>query len=168
MLQQARRAAPVYSGENNEQIEKILAGLVLLGLASAASAQMKPEEAIKFRQSAYGFMAWNMGKIKNSLEGSYNKEEVAKAAHAVAVTANSGMGALYMPGTDKGTGWKETRVKPEFFKEQEEVGKLARAFNAAANDLDKAAAGGDAAAVKAAFGKTGESCKACHDKYRKD
>lgn len=149
-------------------MKKIVAALVLAGFAASASAQMKPEDAIKFRQSTYGFMAWNMGKIKASVEGSYNKDEVAKAAHAIAVAANSGMGALYLPGTDKGIGWKETRVKPEFFQQQEEVGKIARAFNVAANELDKAAASGDAAAVKAAFGKTGESCKACHDKYRKD
>lgn len=149
-------------------MKKIVAALVLAGFAAGASAQMKPEDAIKFRQSTYGFMAWNMGKIKASLEGAYNKEEVAKAAHAIAVSANSGMGALYLPGTDKGTGWKETRLKPEFFQQQEEVGKIARAFNAAANELDKAAAAGDAAAVKVAFGKTGEGCKACHDKFRKD
>ncbi|TLD47356.1 MAG: Cytochrome c' [Accumulibacter sp.] len=37
-----------------------------------------------------------------------------------------------------------------------------------ANELQKVAATGDAAAVKVQFGKTGESCKACHDKYRKD
>ena len=149
-------------------MKKIVAALVLAGFAAGASAQMKPEDAIKFRQSTYGFMAWNMGKIKASLEGAYNKEEVAKAAHAIAVSANSGMGALYLPGTDKGTGWKETRLKPEFFQQQEEVGKIARAFNAAANELDKAAAAGDAEAVKVAFGKTGEGCKACHDKFRKD
>lgn len=149
-------------------MKKIVAALVLAGFAAGASAQMKPEDAIKFRQSTYGFMAWNMGKIKASLEGTYNKEEVAKAAHAIAVSANSGMGALYLPGTDKGTGWKETRLKSEFFSQQEEVGKIARAFNAAANELDKAAASGDAAAVKVAFGKTGEGCKACHDKFRKD
>ena len=149
-------------------MKKIVAALVLAGFAAGASAQMKPEDAIKFRQSTYGFMAWNMGKIKASLEGAYNKEEVAKAAHAIAVAANSGMGALYLPGSDKGTGWKETRLKPEFFQQQEEVGKIARAFNAAANELDKAAAAGDAAAVKVAFGKTGEGCKACHDKFRKD
>ena len=35
-------------------------------------------------------------------------------------------------------------------------------------ELQKVAATGDAAAVKVQFGKTGESCKACHDKYRKD
>lgn len=146
----------------------IALGILSLTLATAASAQVKPEDQIKFRQAGYSFMSWNMGKIKANLEGAYNKDEVAKAAHAVAVTATSGMGALYLPGTDKGTGWKETRVKPEFFQQQEEVGKLARAFNAAAAELDKAAASGDVAAVKAAFGKTGESCKACHDKFRKD
>ncbi|MBA3997102.1 MAG: cytochrome C [Candidatus Accumulibacter sp.] len=149
-------------------MKKIVAALVLAGFAAGASAQMKPEDAIKFRQSTYGFMAWNMGKIKANIDGAYNKEDVAKAAHAIAVAANSGMGALYLPGTDKGTGWKETRLKPEFFQQQEEVGKIARAFNAAANELDKAAAAGDAAAVKVAFGKTGEGCKACHDKFRKD
>lgn len=149
-------------------MKKIVAALVLAGFAAGASAQMKPEDAIKFRQSTYGFMAWNMGKIKANIDGAYNKEDVAKAAHAIAVAANSGMGALYLPGSDKGTGWKETRLKPEFFQQQEEVGKIARAFNAAANELDKAAAAGDAAAVKVAFGKTGEGCKACHDKFRKD
>lgn len=149
-------------------MKKIVAALVLAGFAAGASAQMKPEDAIKFRQSTYGFMAWNMGKIKANIDGAYNKEDVAKAAHAIAVAANSGMGALYLPGTDKGTGWKETRLKPEFFQQPEEVGKIARAFNAAANELDKAAAAGDAAAVKVAFGKTGEGCKACHDKFRKD
>lgn len=149
-------------------MKKIVAALVLAGFAAGASAQMKPEDAIKFRQSTYGFMAWNMGKIKANIDGAYNKEDVAKAAHAIAVAANSGMGALYLPGTDKGTGWKETRLKSEFFQQQEEVGKIARTFNAAANELDKAAAAGDAAAVKVAFGKTGEGCKACHDKFRKD
>lgn len=86
----------------------------------------------------------------------------------IAATANSGMGALYGPGTDKDAGNQKTRVKPEFFKEPDEVRKLAMAFVKEANELQKVAATGDAAAIKAQFGKTGESCKACHDKFRKD
>lgn len=109
-----------------------------------------------------------MGKIKGNLEGTYNKDQVAAAANAIAGIANSGMGALYGPGTDKAIGNVKTRVKPEFFKEGDNVGKLAREFNAAANDLAKVAAGGDTAAVKTAFGKLGEACKACHDKYREE
>ncbi|ATE62001.1 c-type cytochrome [Thauera sinica] len=147
-------------------IAHTILGMLALSLATAASAQVKPEDQIKYRQAGYRFMSWNMGKIKGNLEGSYNKDQVAAAADAIAGIANSGMGALYGPGTDKAIGSVKTRVKPEFFKEGENVGKLAREFNAATNDLAKAAAGGDAAAVKTAFGKVGESCKGCHDKYR--
>jgi hypothetical protein len=50
-------------------------------------------------------MAWNMGRIKMNVEGgNFNKEEVIKAANAIQAIANSGMGALYPPGTDKGKG----------------------------------------------------------------
>ena len=83
------------------KIKAILA-LVAITLAGSAAAQVKPEEAIKFRQSGYGFMAWNMARIKMNVEGTYNKEEVIKAATAIQAIANSGMGALYLPGTDKG------------------------------------------------------------------
>ena len=37
-----------------------------------------------------------------------------------------------------------------------------------AKEMAAVAANGDAAAVKAQFGKLGESCKACHDKFRKE
>ena len=150
-------------------MKKLLPVLLAVAFASAAVAEVKPEDAIKYRQSGYGFMAWNMAKIKAQLDApTFNKEEAAKAAHAVATVANSGMGALYLPGTDKGVGWKETRLKSEFFQQQDEVKKLATAFNQAANELDKVAQTGDKAALQAQFGKTGETCKACHDKFRKD
>ena len=153
-------------------MKKIIAlGIIALSLAGTASAQVKPEEQIKYRQAGYSFMSWNMGKIKAQVvdnPASFNKDQVAAAANVIAATANSGMGALYGPGTDKDAGNQKTRVKPEFFKEPDEVRKLAMAFVKEANELQKVAATGDAAAIKAQFGKTGESCKACHDKFRKD
>jgi cytochrome c556 len=151
--------------------QKIALALAAITLAGTAFAQAKPEDQIKWRQSGYAFMAWNMGKLKGMLvenPASFNKEQVAAAANAIQAIANSGMGALYAPGTDKGAGWKETRVKPELFTDKEGVGKVAVAFNKEANELAKVAAGGDAAAIKAQFGKVGEACKACHDKFRKD
>jgi hypothetical protein len=60
------------------------------------------------------------------------------------------------------------RQPAEFFQQREEVGKLAQAFNREANELAKVAESGDPAAIKAQFGKTGETCKACHDKFRND
>jgi cytochrome c556 len=151
-------------------MKNVVVALMLTSFAGAVLAQqaLKPEEMIKTRKAGYGFMAWNMGKIKANLEGTYNKEQVIAAANVVAATANSGMGALFGPGTDKEVGGQKTRVKPEFFKEQDKVKELAMAYIKEANELQKVAAGGDAAAVKVQFGKTGESCKACHDKYRND
>ena len=148
-------------------MKKILAlGILALSIAGTASAQVKPEDQIKYRQAGYSFMAWNMGKIKANVEGEYNAQQVQAAANAIAAIAGSGMGALYGPGTDKAVGDRKTRVKPEFFQNMEDVGKLATDFNAAAANLAKVAATGDKAAVQKAFADTGSTCKACHDKYR--
>lgn len=140
--------------------------LALAVLSGTAVAQMKPEDAIAYRQAGYKFMAWNMGRIKMNLEGQYNKDEVIQAANAIQAIANSGMGKLYLPGTDKGKGFHDTKVKAELFTDKEGVGKVGKAFNEAANEMAKVAATGDAAAAKAQFGKLGESCKGCHDNYR--
>jgi cytochrome c556 len=147
---------------------KFLLALIATTLAAGtAVAQVKVEDAIKFRQSGYGFMAWNMGRIKMNVEGGqYNKEEVVKAANAIQAIANSGMGALYVPGSDKGKGWEETRAKPAIFTDKEKVGKVAMAFNKEANEMAKIAATGDAAAVGAQLGKLGDTCKGCHDDFK--
>jgi cytochrome c556 len=149
-------------------MKKTLATLVLVSFAGAAMAQqtLKPEEMIKYRKSAYSFMSWNMGKIKANLDGSFNKEQTEAAAKAVAAVANSGLGALFGPGTDKEVGGEKTRVKAEFFQQQDKVRELAMNFNKEANELAKVAATGDKAAILAQFGKTGGTCKACHDNFR--
>ena len=149
-------------------MKKTLATLVLVSFAGAAMAQqaLKPEEMIKYRKSAYSFMSWNMGKIKANLDGGFSKEQTEAAANAVAAVANSGLGALFGPGTDKEAGGEKTRVKPEFFQQQDKVRELAMNFNKEANELAKVAATGDKAAIQAQFGKTGGTCKACHDNFR--
>lgn len=133
---------------------------------TAAPAGPKPEQLIKWRQSAYQVIAWNNGRIKASLDGTYHKEDVQKAANAIAALANSGLGALYAPGTDKGTGWHPTTAKPEIWAAGSKVGEYATNFSNEANELAKVAATGDVALVKAQFGKLGRTCKACHDDYK--
>ncbi len=153
-------------------MKKIVVALLIAGVAGAAFAQqsLKPEEMIKIRKSGYSFMSWNMGKIKANLDGNFNKEQVIAAANVVAATANSGMGALFAPGTEKDVGEQKTRVKPEFFDpaNKSKLNEVALAFNKEANELAKVAATGDVAAIKAQFGKTGGTCKGCHDAFRKD
>lgn len=146
---------------------KLLLALVSVALTTGtAVAQVKPEDAIKYRQSGYAFMAWNMGRIKQNVEGNFNKDEVVKAANAIQAIANSGMGALYLPGTDKGKGWEESRAKPEIWTDKEKMSKVATEFVKEANEMAKVAAGGDAGAVKAQLGKLGGTCKGCHDDFK--
>ena len=144
----------------------LILGVIALSLATTAVAQVKPEDQIKIRQAGYSFMSWNMGKIKTNLEGQFDAKQVEAAANAIAGIANSGMGALYGPGTDKDIGSVKTRVKPELFENKAEVGKVAKDFIAAANNLSKVAASGDKAAVKKPLGDMGAACKACHEKFR--
>ncbi len=145
-------------------------GLALATLVAAQSVQAqqapKPEQLIKWRQSAYQVIAWNTGRVKANIEGTYNKEDVIKAANTIAALANSGLGALFAPGTETGKGWKETAVKPELFTDKK-AGEVAAAFNKEANELARVAALGDVAQIKAQLGKLQGTCKACHDDFRK-
>jgi cytochrome c556 len=140
---------------------------VMSSAALAQQAQPKPEDLIKWRQSAYQVLGWNSGRIKASVEGQYNKDEVIKAANTIAAISNSGLGALFAPGTEQGKGWRETNVKPELFTDGKRVGEKAGDFTREANELVKVAAGGDAAAVKAQYEKLRKTCKACHDDFKK-
>lgn len=146
--------------------KKLILALLAVTVAGTVAAQVKPEEAIKYRQSGYGFMAWNMQRIKANVEGKFDKEDVIKAANAIQAIANSGMGALYLPGTDKGTGWEASRAKPEVWTEKEKLGKAAMAFNKEANEMAKVAASGNSESVKEQLGRLSGTCKGCHDDFK--
>lgn len=154
-----------------QQIKKILAPAVALAiLASSASvlAQQapKPEQLIKWRQSAFQVVAWNTGRIKSSLDGQYNKDEVQRAANSIAAIANGGLGALFAAGTEQGKGWHDTTAKPELFKDGKRFAELGASFGKEAGELAAVAGGGDVAAIKAQFGKLQRTCKSCHDDFK--
>lgn len=141
----------------------------LLTVPVVSTAEMKTEDAIKFRQSGMMFMRWNMGKIKQQVvkkPETYNKQNVINAAAVIAATANSGLGALFPIGSDEGKGWKKTRVKQEFFTQPDEVKKRAQEFNREANELLRVANTGNVANIKAQFDATLKACKGCHKKFR--
>jgi len=153
-----------------KSIKPLVAALAVVVSASALAQQApapKPETLIKWRQSVYQVLAWNSGRIKANVEGTYNKDEVIRAANSTAALANSGLGALFAPGTEQGKGWHDTTVKPELFTDGKHVGELAGNFAKEANELAKVAATGDQAAVKSQFGKLSGTCKACHDDFKK-
>lgn len=152
---------------------KIKSALVILASFACVSqvhAEAKPEDVIKARQAAYAFVAWNNGKIKAQLEstGEINKEEIVRSANAIQAVANSGLGTLYVKGTEKGVGFHESKLKPEAFDPAyaEKLATAGRNFNKEANALAAVAVVGDKDAIKAQFAKLGETCKGCHDTFR--
>lgn len=145
--------------------------LLVCVAASTALAQPapKPEAVIKWRQSSFQTIAWNTGRIKASLTGTYNKDEVLKAASTIAAIANSGMfTGLFVPGTEHGKGWHDTATRPEAFKDGKRFVELGMNFSKEASELARLAAAADAAAVREQFGKLSKSCKACHEDYKVD
>ena len=151
----------------NKVLGATLAAAILATSASVLAQQApKPESLIKWRQSAFQVVAWNAGRIKTSLEGTYNKEEVQRAANTIAAIANTGLGGLFAAGTEQGKGWHDTSAKPELFKDGKHFGELGASFGKEANELASVANGGDVAAIKAQFGKVQRTCKACHDDFK--
>lgn len=155
-----------------KKITRILAIVVCLTItAGPAFGQILPGTMIKMRKAGYAFSAWNMAKIRGMVEhnpASFKKGQVVAAANVIAAIANSGMDALYGPGTDKDVGIQKTSVKPEFFQEQDKVKELVLSNIKEANKLQKAAGTGDIKAIGGQLGKVGDSCNACHARYKKD
>ena len=155
-------------------IKSVLAGalaIVVAGASLSAQAAVSPEDQIKLRKAGYSYMSWNMGKIKAQVidqSVAYNQQQILAAANTLDAIANSGMGALYGPGTDKQVGSQTTRVKPEMFDNLDDVGNSSAPLSQATAQLVAAANADDQGAIRTAFAAVGQSCKACHDKYRMD
>ena len=70
----------------------------------------------------------------------------------------------FPPGTGPDAG--KTDAKAEIWQKPEDFAAKRQSFQQAAQAFNTAAQGNDVAAIKAAHGNLGKSCKACHDSYR--
>jgi cytochrome c556 len=147
-------------------IKFMLAVVALLSASVSAENAQRPESLIKWRQSAYQVIAWNSGRIKAALAGSYPRQEVQSAANALAAVANSGLATLFTPGTASGKGWRETTARDEVFSDAEKFRALTEEFAREANTLARVAAAGDRTTVNEQFLKVAQTCKSCHNQFR--
>ena len=144
----------------------IATAATLLALAAPASAQFaKPEDAIKYRQSSLSVMGTHFGRIGAMVNGRvpFDAKVAAENAEIVADMAKLPW-AAFGPATDKGS--IPTRAKAEIWAEQAKFKELSDKMIAETTKLTAAAKTGNADTLKAAFGATGASCKACHDNYQ--
>ena len=144
----------------------MLAVVALLSVSVCAENAQRPESLIKWRQSAYQVIAWNSGRIKAALAGSYPRQEVQSAANALAAVANSGLATLFIPGTASGKGWRETTAREEVFRDADKFRALTEEFAREANTLARVAAAGDRPTVNEQFLKVAQTCKSCHNQFR--
>lgn len=142
------------------------AALLGAGVALPAAAQFaKPEDAVKYRKSAFTVMASHFGRVGAMANGRVPFDP--KAAAENAEIAND-LARLPWHGFVEGTDRGETRAKPEIWKESDKFKAAATRMQEEMAKLNVAAKGGNLDQIKSAFGATGQSCKACHDNYRKD
>ncbi len=145
----------------------LLATATVAGLAAAlpAAAQwQKPEDAIKYRQSALTVMANHFGRIGAMAQGRVPFDAKVAAENAVIVSDLAKLPwAAFGPGTDKGM---PNRAKPEIWSDGAKFKAAADKMVAEVAKLDAAAKSGNLDQLKAAAGAVGASCKGCHDDFR--
>ena len=142
-----------------------VATLGALASLPAAAQFQKPEDAVKYRKAAFTVMGAHFGRIGAMASGKAPFDAAAAAANADIVATLSKMPyAGFIEGTASG----KTRAKPEIWTERAKFDTAANKTQEDVVKLNVAAKSGNLDQIKVAFGAAGQSCKACHDNYRKD
>uniref|UniRef100_B1XVS9 Cytochrome c prime n=1 Tax=Polynucleobacter necessarius subsp. necessarius (strain STIR1) TaxID=452638 RepID=B1XVS9_POLNS len=138
------------------------ATVLTLGAGVTFAQFQKPEDAIKYRQSAFTVMANSFGKIGAVVKGEapYNKDEVAKNAAIVAM-----MSALPWQAFDPGT--EDGKAKSDVWSDSAKFKSASEKMQLAVANLNTAAQSGDLESIKKTFGAAGATCKGCHDDFKK-
>lgn len=143
---------------------RILAAAAAVLLSTAAHAQFqKPEDAVKYRQSAFTVLGAHFSRIGAMAQGRVPFDaKVAQENAAIVATMSKLPWAGFTPDTEK----IKSRTKPEAWMEMDKVRAGADKMVKAIADLEAATRTGSLDAVKKSFGDAAATCKACHDAYR--
>ena len=146
----------------------MFAAAIVAGLSTAvpAAAQFaKPEDAIKYRQSAMFLQNTHLGRLAAMANGRVPFDAKVAAENADVLMAVTKLPfAAFIEGTDKG----DTKAKPEIWAEKDKFMAGANKMQEEVVKLNAAAKTGSIDQLKSAVGAVGQSCKACHDNYRKE
>ncbi|MEY4711504.1 MAG: hypothetical protein RIS88_954 [Pseudomonadota bacterium] len=139
-----------------------LAAAALLALPAQAQFA-KPEDAVKYRQSALTVMGTHASRIGAMVNGRAPFDPKAAVDNAQIVNDMARLPwAGFGPGTDK----ISAKAKPEIWTEQAKFKDHSEKLVAETTKLLAAAKTQNLDNLKVAFGATAGSCKACHDNFR--
>jgi len=149
-------------------MKKLVSALVVAAATLCATSAMaqfaKPEDAVKYRQSALFVMQQNFGRVAAMAQGKAPFDaKVAAESAAVAEYMSKLPWAAFVPGSDKAG---NTKAKAEIWSEQAKFNAAAEKMQGEMSKFSAAAKTGSLDNIKAALGGVGGACKACHDDFR--
>ena len=140
----------------------IAAGVFAAAALVVQAQELKPEDQVKQRRSAYAVMGYNFASLAAMAQEKkpYSRDEAIRNADLVAALCDY-MKNFFGEGTDKG----ETKAKPEIWQHRADFDDKMEKMIVEARKLPQAARA-DLPALKKAVADAGKACKACHDDYR--
>ncbi len=149
-------------------IRELIKGLVCIALVCGLGTHIafagELERALDYRQGVMNVFSWNMKAMGAMMKGKkpYDAEAFARHADDLAKAASLDLLAGFPEDSDQG----ETDALPDIWLDFEGFTQKLEALRTASRSLSKVAASGDKAAMGDALGKTGKSCKGCHDSFK--
>ena len=147
-------------------IKKFAGTLVLImGASLSVNAQQfnKPEDAIKYRKSAFVVMNAQFDQLASMVKGNVPYDAKIASEGAAAVEELSKLPwAGFAEGTDKG----ETKARPEIWTETAKFKDAQAKLMMESGKLATAAKTGKLEDLKVAVSATGGACKNCHENFK--
>lgn len=130
---------------------------------SAFAQFAKPEDALKYRKSAFSVMATHNQRLAQMAQGKVAFDTKVATENAEVVASMSKLPwAAFIEGSDGG----DTKAKPEVWKQSAKFKEAADKLQAESVKLVAATKTGKEDAFKAAFSATAGTCKSCHDDFK--
>jgi cytochrome c556 len=144
----------------------VLSSIAALLTTAIATAAIKPEAAIHYRQSVYTMIGWNFVPMVEMIKNKTPWDSTSFALHADRIASLTPQLLEGFPeGSDKGA---ETEAKPDIWKSMDDFKSKMNDLVRESKALADVAKTGDEAKTREQFKKTAGACKSCHDKYRKE
>lgn len=137
-----------------------------LSAALPAAAQFRnADAAIKYRQSVMAVQQHHLGRIFAMANGRMPFDASVAASDAAVLDVIDKLPFVaFVDGSDKG----DTRALPAIWTERAKFDAAAQKMIDDVTKLNAAAKTGNLEQIKTAVGAVAQSCKACHDSYRKE
>lgn len=138
-----------------------------VSLSLPAAAQFKkPEDAVKYRSSAFHLIAAHFGRINAMAQGKAPFDAKAAQINAAVLSTLAKLPWDAFPANSANVG--RTEAKPEVWSQPDKFKTASQELIDNVAKLDAAARTGNLDQIKAAAGATGKSCKSCHETFKKD